>query len=331
MKRPNIFNYATSELSQDALICWILSWSNPDAISLDKSLHELSRRLLQAFFAKHEKEFPTIEEFKIERQYKNIDILAIINKKIAIPIEDKRNSREHSDQLTRYMQILLNDEYSIENCLPIYLQTGEQGDFKKIMDAGFKPFLRAELLNVLKSNANIKNNILSDYIEYLEEVEKQVQSFNYLKQAEWGKDEWGGYPGQGFFTYLQNKVGAGEWNYVSNPIGGFLGFWWHFAGDDECEQYLQLEENKLCFKIYVEDETKRAGLRSKWSERIINASKNSSLKLLKPILRNGHTMTVAVAERDYRQFDSDGKINLEKTLIEIRKAEEIIDEARNSP
>lgn len=26
MTKPNIFNFATSELSQDAFICWIISW-----------------------------------------------------------------------------------------------------------------------------------------------------------------------------------------------------------------------------------------------------------------------------------------------------------------
>jgi hypothetical protein len=27
MNKPNIFNYATSELSQDAIICYILEWA----------------------------------------------------------------------------------------------------------------------------------------------------------------------------------------------------------------------------------------------------------------------------------------------------------------
>jgi len=30
MKKPNIFNYATSELSQDAIICYILEWAKKE-------------------------------------------------------------------------------------------------------------------------------------------------------------------------------------------------------------------------------------------------------------------------------------------------------------
>lgn len=41
MTRPNLFNYATSELSQDAFICWILSWGTSEAGSYDKQLNEI--------------------------------------------------------------------------------------------------------------------------------------------------------------------------------------------------------------------------------------------------------------------------------------------------
>ncbi len=28
-KRPNLFSHGTSELSQDACICWLAEWTNP--------------------------------------------------------------------------------------------------------------------------------------------------------------------------------------------------------------------------------------------------------------------------------------------------------------
>ena len=28
MSKPNLFSFATSELSQDAFICWLVSWAN---------------------------------------------------------------------------------------------------------------------------------------------------------------------------------------------------------------------------------------------------------------------------------------------------------------
>ena len=30
MTTPNLFKFATSELSQDAFICWLLSWAKKD-------------------------------------------------------------------------------------------------------------------------------------------------------------------------------------------------------------------------------------------------------------------------------------------------------------
>jgi hypothetical protein len=32
--KPNIFKYATSELSQDAFICWLLAWAKDENKSL---------------------------------------------------------------------------------------------------------------------------------------------------------------------------------------------------------------------------------------------------------------------------------------------------------
>ncbi|MBB1077961.1 hypothetical protein HUU62_26545 [Rhodoferax sp. 4810] len=49
MTKPNLFSYATSELSQDAFICWLLSWITPEIREYDKNIHELFVNLLKAF------------------------------------------------------------------------------------------------------------------------------------------------------------------------------------------------------------------------------------------------------------------------------------------
>ena len=40
MAAPNLFAFATSELSQDAFICWLASWADPSCRSLDAPMHE---------------------------------------------------------------------------------------------------------------------------------------------------------------------------------------------------------------------------------------------------------------------------------------------------
>lgn len=326
MNKPNIFDYAPSELSQDAFICWLLSWSSPEAMTLNAALYEVSHRLLQAFFNKHNKSIPAhIEKCEVKKQYQSIDILVLINDSILIPIEDKIHSREHSDQLPRYLQLLKEEGHPEQNILPIYLQTGEQGDYKKVQESGFLHFSRADLLSILKTGADINNEILNDYIAYLEEIDHQVQSFIHF-----GLDEWDSYSWQGFYNYLQAELGDGEWDYVPNASGGFLGFWWHWNDDDECERYLQLEERKLCFKIAVYEESRRTDLKWKWHERFLKAAEASPLSVVKPVLRNGTWMTVAVVDGDYRSANKDGKIDLEKTLDMLREAQRIHDKAENA-
>ena len=39
MSRPNLFKFATSELSQDAFICWLLSSASPENKEEDAKLH----------------------------------------------------------------------------------------------------------------------------------------------------------------------------------------------------------------------------------------------------------------------------------------------------
>ena len=34
--KPNIFNYATSELTNDAMICWMVDWANTVRKIVDK-------------------------------------------------------------------------------------------------------------------------------------------------------------------------------------------------------------------------------------------------------------------------------------------------------
>jgi len=67
MKKPNLFSYATSELSQDAFICWLLSWGAPEHKKSDFNLYECAISLITSFFDKHEITVPEkIEKSPLE-------------------------------------------------------------------------------------------------------------------------------------------------------------------------------------------------------------------------------------------------------------------------
>ena len=90
MKKPNLFDYATSELSQDAFICWLLSWAKPEFAGVNPKLSDCAVEILKSFFAKHDHSFPLeIKSLEICKQYKNIDVLCVVNGEYSVVIEDK--------------------------------------------------------------------------------------------------------------------------------------------------------------------------------------------------------------------------------------------------
>ena len=105
MNRPNIFNYAKKELSQDAMLAWLLA-----------CIHSESQeyRNIGIKFAKYLMDINFEEQVDIEIdtetplvQHYSIDVYAIIvvdNKACPIIIEDKTNTFLHSDQLKKYCE-----------------------------------------------------------------------------------------------------------------------------------------------------------------------------------------------------------------------------------
>ena len=76
-KAPNIFDYATKELSQDAMICWLLEWSGHRNRSQNGALHDCGVRFARALMEKHGANLDgKIKKVEILRQERKIDILA---------------------------------------------------------------------------------------------------------------------------------------------------------------------------------------------------------------------------------------------------------------
>jgi len=225
MQAPNLFSFAPSELSQDAFICWLLSWADPELSGVNSSLHETAHDFIEALLAKHDRTHDRSDPSSIEtrRQYRNADIVAVIGGKTAILIEDKVGSHAHSDQLDRY-RLMLEEEFGRSNIVPIYLKTGGQSDYQRARDAGYEPFLRADFLKVLDSGASrgLSSDIFHDFRSYLQDLDKKVRSFETVPVGKWPQDAW-----KGFFQVLQAQLGDGSWKYVPNQSGGFMGFWWH--------------------------------------------------------------------------------------------------------
>lgn len=126
MERNNIFNFATSELSQDAFICWLCNWVNFDDNSLSEDEKKLKSLAIE-FIEKMIGEKLEDRKVNIKRQYQKIDVLLEIQNKtefitneneknpvvdipvvdIYVIIEDKVGTSLHSDQQKTYRNLIL--------------------------------------------------------------------------------------------------------------------------------------------------------------------------------------------------------------------------------
>ena len=340
MGKPNLFRYATKELSQDAVICWLIDWSAHDH---DHELRQLGRHFVESLLSHKQGDRKVnveggIQKVEVLQQEKNIDVLARINGSQVLLIEDKTHSEPHGDQLATYKRAVLSNgtslgEVSEEDLFAIYFKTGNHSlaaEQQIENDTGYKVFDRADFRAVL-SRYRGDNAIVSDFSHHLDSIENQTQSFRKWRRSDSDRNgNW--FAWEGLYRTLEKRLfdaGSGcpwssGWGYVPNPSGGFLGFWWSPAGlpEGHCA-YLQLEMEKLCFKVGTDSSLpeEQDQLKWKWHQRITAQHDRVS----KPnVMRRGATMTVAIHEDGWLRYDGDGILSLDDTVESLRQAEQVL-------
>jgi len=329
MKKPNIFNYATSELSQDAFITWLIQWASIEYMSTDKDIHNCASVFVKSLIG--ESQEYKITSIESGRQWNNIDIWAKVNDDYFIVIEDKKGTKEHSDQLKRYAEIA-NETYSKSDIkiILVYFKMEEQGRYSAIEDAGYIYFSRERMLSVLEpyfldTKNKHGNNILLDYYTYLKDLDEKINSFKTLPLEQWNWYSW-----KGFFTTLKKDI-DGDWDYIANASGGFLGFWWHRNSkkieNEGFNFYLQLEYNKLVFKLESYKPEYRRKLRDYYRSKLYPKAIEMGIEIHQ-FGRIGRWMGVARLNKDYRQTNKTGLIDLQGTIDTLRQMENLINETR---
>ena len=294
--KPNLFKFATSELSNDAILCWMLEWGN----YRNSALYQLSNDLVNAFMGKNRSNI-NIESIRITRQYKHIDILLEINDKYIIVIEDKIDTTEHSNQLQTYKKVIGEDfKYiSDNNKFFIYVKIGDESSYKQIESKGYKVIRRKDILDVLEKYKDVENDILGDYYGYLREIDCDVESYRSTEIiSNWSNRAW-----QGFYSTLQEEMNIEKacWQYVNNRRGGFWGFWWNsyehiYNNEVYYYTYLQIEETRIAFKVEVENKEYQSEIRNHvWSnlKDIIDEIDMKKYKAIKTSFSQGTWMTIA--------------------------------------
>ena len=322
-QRPNLFDYATSELSQDAFLCWLLKWADPRCRRFSEVLHEAGGNLIHLLGAEKKNRLPErIKSVKVEKQLDHIDVLCTINEgeddRTAILIEDKKGTQEHSNQLQRYTELVKN-KFPENRILPVYVQTEDQSDYSEARKHGYAVIRRPDLLDCLEKHtmARQESDILDGFLQHLRCIEDDVQSWKETEPQTWSWNAW-----MGFYIELQSKPSlGGGWGYVHNPAGGFLAYWfgdWPSVGGTE--PYLHIEQGNLCFRIVVKEGADRRALREHWHHAFVVRCGEEEIPARRPArFGSGWTMTVAVVERDGWLMVQDGHVDVASTAMRLEQ------------
>ena len=326
MSKPNIFKFATKELSQDAFFAWLLQWADADNSFYNKDLNETAKEFVR-FLLDKSTDFP-INKVIVGRQLKNIDVWAEVNDEYFIVIEDKTNSGEHSKQLEKYREFAMKRYKDKKHSLVfIYLKTGNESlsTLKKILEKGFRTINRQNILEILNIR-NIDNAIFNDFRDYLSTIENATNSFLNFENLITKR-----LAGEGFYLQLQEQIGVwSDWKYVPNQMGGFLAFYYHWVGIQNVgELYIQIEND---FRKDIKAVIKISAWKPNTDtlRRVLNEIKPiaeiEGLKLSKPDkFRAGASSTFAVVEEAFT-VDKKGNLKIDDFLITLKKLQKTMNE-----
>ena len=318
---PNIFDFATSELSQDAMIAWLISWADPKFSKEDRSLNQVAQSLLKHLLGQPDNfEIVSVE---VGRQWKNIDVWAEVNDDLFLIVEDKTNTCLHGNQLERY-RASANEYYkSQREVVCSYVKSGNDSlkTTNQLRNNGFVVLERKDILDCLTQYRG-ENAIARQFISYLCVLEDETNSFMHKPLKEWKWRAW-----EGFYRELERNLNIDDWSYVANQSGGFLGIWWNWVDlGDGVRMYLQIEEpQKLCIKIeYLGDRKNSSEIRGKYHDLLFAKARELHINDLHNPVRFGvgKYMTIGVVDLD--KVINETKINLTDTLVQLRIYEDLV-------
>ena len=163
---PNIFEFATSELSQDAFLCYLLSLGKNEYKDKNTKEYKLAHSFLKELNVKED-----IEEIK--RQENHIDVL-ILTQSYAVILEDKTFSKEHSEQLKRYEEKCKKD-YPNKEVKLLYFKTGytDIQEKDKFEEKGVYIFDIERITNLI-NNYSGDNIVVKMWKEHIEKINKDI-------------------------------------------------------------------------------------------------------------------------------------------------------------
>lgn len=324
MERNNIFNFATSELSQDAFICWLCNWVNFDDNDLsedEKKLKELATEFIEKMLGEKLED----RKVNIKRQYQKIDVLLEIQNKtnqvvdMYVIIEDKVGTGLHSNQIEGYTKLISEKNKSKAQIKTVYYKTYDEDNMENLKENGVDViFGREKILELFgKYKDNIKDSIFRNYYDYLDNIETDVNSY-----VEKNLEDWNSNCYIGFFKKLKNEKNLLEhaigrqkdcsWGYVNNSSGGFMGMWWFPLSEEKINKLTETSDEDIYLQI--EQYNQKNIIAIKYS--VPKKNKNN-----KELSKEDFEKKVTIASEKRKELFSKLKNKLENESKDILKCE----------
>ncbi len=267
---PNLFTHARSELAQDAVLAYLLEWADPRYRVCHPKMNALGEQFLREVIscsaqatnvvglADHE----PITEVTVDTQIQGIDILVLVNRRLAVVIEDKVTTHEHSGQIARYRQVVSQIRSAANHNLlihAVYLKTGNESPHRRPSPDLCGVMMREQVLTILNQHPEIEDQIILQFRQHLQAMQTKTESYQILPPTEWTRQAMEGFY-NAICSWLIHLHEAKElvrhpypqWSYQPNQRGGEMVCAWGWTNLDPrpVEGWLQLTDaQKLYFRI----------------------------------------------------------------------------------
>jgi hypothetical protein len=177
--RPNLFDFAASELSQDAFLRWLASWADPAHRAADELLHLTAMVFVNRLLECGGLAPPAVyRSLRLCRPSQDVDVL-LVNGDRAVFLEAKTHAKDHSGRLQHGKEVVRRElNLPDERIAGVYLETGDPVNCRSAMEAGYGLFQRRDFLDLLDRGVRggIKNDVFRDFHRYLQTVEGSAQT-----------------------------------------------------------------------------------------------------------------------------------------------------------
>lgn len=193
IRSGNLFDYATSELSQDAFVCWLCSrWGDPD-----DTVRAASQNLLHAMLGSDD---PTpVRVPRVARQRCHVDVALLTEhagvRRIVI-VEDKTGSVDHDDQLRRYPEraddLFPGEPY--DGVRVVYYKTGPLVEYARIADQCDTILGLEDIVPlIVTTGVGSPNAMLAEYAEHLQRLHDRRTMWRSRPVGDWDDEARAGY------------------------------------------------------------------------------------------------------------------------------------------